>query len=301
MKKYLNIFLKRRLTLIFIFALSAIGSIMVIATTYLGGIFVDNLIEATHINEVFPTLLIFIGISILSILLQSAASLVFTPTKERIKYDMKIYIFNNISNKDSNSVYNSKSIDEDTTQITSFFMDNYSMTLIKAIEIIVVGFIVFSINWHIGIIMLVICPIYFGLYVLFRKPIFNKSLHMREKSAEFFRDYTSALELKREEDFIGKSFLSYFRKYKEYLIVNVMLNSSQSFILGAVQIIIFFIGGMAVINGYTTIGLLSILMIYFNQVIGNISYYLNLSRMWQVTNASINRLDTIINQNSNKG
>ncbi|MCL2610920.1 MAG: hypothetical protein FWE02_04495 [Defluviitaleaceae bacterium] len=47
------------------------------------------------------------------------------------------------------------------------------------------------------------------------------------------------------------------------------------------------------LNGQTTIGLLSIVMMYFNQVIGNISYYLDLGRKWQVTSASIQRMDEI--------
>jgi len=290
--------MKRKLILIAISIMSVTASILGIASTYLSGLFLDRLIEARHISDMSTTLLLFFAITILGVIFRFTYSLIITPTKERFVYDFKITVlYNKKVPKQKDITYLSKRIDEDTRQMTNFFIDNYSTAIIKAVEIIIVSSLVFSIDSSIGLLMIVICPIYFGLYKLFKNPLFNKSLQIREKSARFFGEYTNELQSDFEgrEDFIKQRFLSYLKHYREYILVNNLLNSSQALIIVLFQILVFVVGSISVINGQTTIGLLSILMMYFNQVIGNISYYLNLGRKWQVTNASICRIDEIIN------
>jgi len=297
MKKYINIFLKRKLILIIIFFMTIITSLLGIISTYFNGIFIDGLVEATHISDIYVVLVLFFIIVILGIIFKFLFSLIIPQAKEKYIYDFKLQILNSKKYPHKENIpYLSKRIDEDTRQITNFFIDNFSIALVKVLEVIIVSFLVFSINWQIGIIMLIVCPIYFGLYTVFKKPIFNISMIFREKSARFFGDYATELEKEFLEDsFIKSSFASYLKKYRNYILISSGLSSSQGLIVGLVQVIVFFIGGISVINGYTTIGLLSITTMYFNQVISNITYYLDLGRKWQVTSVSIKRIDEILN------
>lgn len=296
MKKHSHIFLKRKSTLILIFVMNISASLIGISSTYFNGIFLDSIIGANQISDIYGVLVIFFAIIIVGLLFRFLYSLLIPQVTERFIYDFKIKILSFKKEYTENNVsYLSKRIDEDTRQVTKFFIENFSIFLINFIEIIIVSILVFSINWHIGVLMVIVCPIYFGLYTIFKKPLFNRSLQFREKSAKFFGDYANEIEKEIfEEDTIKTSFLSYLKKYRDYIIINVGLSSSQGLIIGLVQVVVFFIGGVAVINGYTTIGLLSIVMMYFNQVIGNISYYLDLGRKWQITKASIKRIDELI-------
>ncbi|MCL1935813.1 MAG: ABC transporter transmembrane domain-containing protein [Defluviitaleaceae bacterium] len=288
--------MKRKGVLVAIFAMNIITSVLTIYSTYFSGLFLDTLIEVSHISDMYTVIFIFLSIILFSIIFRFIHSLILPQVKERFVYDFKIKILSSKKElSEKNIAYLSKRIDEDTRQVIIFFVENFSTWIIKSVEIAIVSTIVFSINWHIGIVMVIVCPIYFGLYTLFKKPIFNRSIQVREESSKFFGDYANEIVKKDfEESFIKDSFYSYLKKYKNYLFVSIGLSSSQSLIIGLVQIVVFFIGGISVINGNTTIGLLSIVMMYFNQVISNISYYLELGRKWQVAAASIHRIDELI-------
>ncbi|MCL1936674.1 MAG: ABC transporter ATP-binding protein/permease [Defluviitaleaceae bacterium] len=310
MKKYLHILIKRKKTLSFYAILSILSSIVAIISIYYSGIFIDILISTTEINDIILFCLIILAISIVNLVIRYFVISILGPLKENVVYDFKFYILNHIRKisildyKKYNPSYLSKRIEEDSRQITNFFIDNYTTVFVKTIEIFVVSFLVFNINLGIGLTMLLILPAYFYLYKIFQKHIFEKSLLVRESSANFFRDYTYQLEDmedtiikandKKSNEFVEDSFNTFWSKYRNYTLVNANLNISQGFIISLMQIIIFFVGGISVLNGNTTVGMLSILMIYFNQVLNNISYYLDLAKKYQVSKSALHRIDEII-------
>ncbi|MCL1934928.1 MAG: ABC transporter transmembrane domain-containing protein [Defluviitaleaceae bacterium] len=298
MKQVFNIFSTKKLVLTFIFLLSIVASLLGIGATYVHGIFIDTLIEAESVQDMYYIIIIFGFITALAILLQFTASMIISPLKEKLIFFYKMQIFNydNIYSKEKDVIYFSKRIEDDTRQIVNFFVDNYSTAIIKIVELVTISILIFSINLYVGITMIIVCPIYITLYVLFRKSIFNRSLQTREKSAGFFSDCANYLKKESSINYLQESFLSYLKKYKDYVFIRSIFDSTQGFIVGTVQIIVFFVGGISVINGNTTIGLLSVLMMYFNQVIGNMSYYLELGRKWQVTKSSLYRIKEIKNK-----
>ena len=68
---------------------------------------------------------------------------------------------------------------------------------------------------------------------------------------------------------------------------------TQGFIIALMNTLVFVAGGISVLNGHTTIGHLSVVMIYFNQVLGNITYYLQLAKKYQIFNSAIYRMEEL--------
>lgn len=295
MKKYIFIFMKQKLTLVILGIIAILSSAVGIVGTYLSGMFIDTLIESTYVQELFRVSIYLLSVFMLGIILRFIVGYLYGPAKERIVYTFKKHIlYQKKENLDVEFSYLSKRVDEDTRQFIGFVLDNYTSVVISTVELFVVGYLMFSINFHIGLVSLIICPIYFVLYRIFRKPIYNKSLDLREGSTRFFQNYADNLNIPSKEHELDNMFQAYYKKFKSYVFINITMNSSQSIFVSLMQVLIFIIGGAGVIRGVTTVGMLSILMTYFNQMLGNISYFMELAKKYQVTRASVHRIDELL-------
>lgn len=316
MRKYLFVFKKHRGKLVILAWLSVIASLVGIVSVYYSGRYIDIIVAATEVNTVLLICVILLIITSLSLLLAFIDACIRLTLNETFIYDFKSWAITRIRGislikyKNFDAAYLSKRIDEDSREIVHFFTDNYITVVIKFIELIVVSILIFSINFPIGILMFFLCPIYFFVYKIFRKLIFEKNLEAREKSAEFFKNYTYQLdcmedliiesEFDRDDSLLQGVFSLYYEKYKSFITVSAKLKLIQSFIIGLMQLLVFFIGGISVLRGNTTIGLLSTLMMYFSQVLGNISYYIEIAKKYQINKAAVCRMDEIFNISEEK-
>ena len=296
MKSYIRMFLKYKFILFFLAFISVLSSVFSIISIYFSGLFIDTIIEATSSNEIFLMAFIFFGVLFFNIILNFFAGYIYSPFKEKMVYEFKKTILENSQtlNKKYEKSYIAKRVDEDSRQVTTFILENYSTVFIKLIELFVVGFLIFQVDSTVGFIALIVCPLYFLLYIFFRKSLFRSSLGIRESSSIFFSDYTNKFDEVPNGVNIENSFVGYYKSFKTYIFINTFLNSSQSLIVAIMQVTIFIIGGVSVLNGYTTIGLLSITMSYFNQLINNISYYMQLAKRYKIVQASIERISEFI-------
>lgn len=311
MRKYLSIFIKYKLELIFLAIISIIGSILGIVSVYFSGQYIDIVVDSTEINPILVICVIILIIAVLGLVLTFLGTFFKMLLNEKLIYDFKIRVLKHIryisiiKYKNFDASYLSKRIDEDSQQIVRFFTDNYLAVFIRAIELIIVSVLIMTINHYIGILMIILCPTYFFIYKFFKRPIFERSLEAREKSAEFFQDYTYNLEkmensiinsnFDKDDKLLNNAFSMYYKKYKSFIFVSAKLNLIQGLVIGLMQLFVFFIGGVSVLNGNTSIGLLTTIMVYFSQVLNNISYYLDLARKNQINKSSLHRIDEIFN------
>lgn len=311
MKKYMFIFKRHKGKLIALSLILILSSIVHIVITYIGGIYIDIISTATAIHTIYMVCSFLIFISIANLATKYLVSYIMNPIIENITFDFQYYTLNHLKKtsiieyKKFNVAYLAKRIEEDSRQISQFFVNNYTSVFIKIIEVIVIMVIVFKINTILGIVMIALCPIYYITYKKFRKPIYEKNLIMREKAAEYFQDYSNHLEYledivieadyERENDLLVTKYASYLARFKEYVAVNNKFTITQGIIVAVMQITIYLIGGIGVFIGYTTVGKLSILLSYFIQILNNITYYNDLARTYQTTKTAIDRIDTLIN------
>ena len=292
--KHIHIFKTYKLSLIGLGILTIVASITYILTIFYSGVFIDTLVTSSTFNDVLIICLILFAITFLNIFLEYMLSITIAPTIEKIIFIFKKDILQKlVRDLQRDIIYTKKQIDDDTRQIVMFFINNYTTIFIKSIELILVTVLLLNINTQIGLIMIIMSPMYFLIYVAFKKEIYTKSLILREANAKFFSQVGSNIEIITNKEEFNDQFTTYLNAYKDNNKLNQNLKATQNSIVSAMQVIIFFVGGMSVINGYTTIGMLTTLMAYFNRILANIGYYTNLGRQWQVAKSALHRIETL--------
>lgn len=258
-------------TLTIIAILTTIISILSIIMVYIGGFFIDVLLEATTHSDIFLLCFVILCIGLLNITLDYINTLITNTTGEVLVYEFKTYLLQHLQKVDMleyrkfSVAYLSKRIDEDTRQLVSFFVANYINIIIKAIELLVLCVFLFRASLYIGVLTLLLSPLYFYVYKYFKEPVLKKSIEVREESAKFFQSYSNQLEymedivieskLEHSKNIVGCQFYTFYEKYKEHLLINNRIKFIQSFIVIIMQVVIFFVGGIAVLQGNSTIGI----------------------------------------------
>ena len=87
-----------------------------------------------------------------------------------------------------------------------------------------------------------------------------------------------------------------FNSLLRYTKVSYLFNSSNSMVTTIARVIIFFVGGMEIINGNLTIGDFTIISSYFTMMIGSVGYFLNLGKSYQDALVSYDRLRQILDE-----
>ncbi len=311
MRKYFFFLKKYYKKLIILSVVVLFSSVINIMLTFLSGAYLDVLVENATLQKLLFLCFLFLGASCINLVLQYLISYIMTPTTEKLIFDIKTYLLKHLRSipvlkyKEYNVAYLSKRIEDDSRIISQFFIDNYISLIIKGIEIITIFILVFNINSYVSALMFIFLPLYFTVYKKMKKSLFDKNMIAREKSNTLFQDYTYQLEyleesvinanFENDDRILEQKFGDYINSINSLVKVNSKLTCSQNFIIAAMNICVFIVGGISVINGNTTVGGLSVLMSYFMQLIKNITYYIQLGQKYQSIKASIHRIDEILN------
>ncbi|HLR36384.1 MAG TPA: ABC transporter ATP-binding protein [Tissierellales bacterium] len=78
--------------------------------------------------------------------------------------------------------------------------------------------------------------------------------------------------------------------------ISYVFSSSSSMTMTIARIIIFFFGGLEILNGNLTIGQFTIINSYFSMIMDSISYFLNLGKSYQDALVSHDRLEQILDE-----
>ncbi len=313
MRKYLFFLKKYYNKLIILSIIVLISSIINITTTFLSGAYIDVLVENTTLKKLYFVCIFFMVASCINLVLQYLISYIMTPTTEKLIFDIKTHLLKHLRNisvlkyKEYNIAYLSKRIEDDSRIISQFFIENYISLVIKGIEIVIIFILVFNVNMYVSALMLLFLPMYFIVYKRMKNLLFDKNLTAREKSNDLFQDYTYQLEyleesiinvnFENDDKILDQKFKDYISSVKSLVKTNGKLSCSQNFIIICMNICVFIVGGISVMNGHTTVGGLSILMSYFMQLIKNITYYIQLGQKYQSIKASVHRIDEILGIN----
>src|SRR5215469_11070928 len=92
MKKYLHLFLNHKFTLINLWIIAALTSAVGIVATFISGLFIDALIESTHLRELVNISIYLLLVFLAGIALRFIVGYLYGPLKERIVFDFKKHI-----------------------------------------------------------------------------------------------------------------------------------------------------------------------------------------------------------------
>ena len=310
MKRYLYIFKNSKLILCFFALLNIVFSSVILLDYYMNAVVIDTVIYSDNFDDVLKVILLYFIIGITGAILKFFVKYLRFSLIEKFIYKFKISILEHLQS--TNLIeYNrlipanlSKQIDDDTRQYISFIINNYTEFFIVLIEIFVITIILFNINFNIGLVSIVLTPIFAVINYFFKRPIRDSSLAYREEEASFFSDFTDQLEsmenilieadLKKEEKIFYNKFNLFYSKFKDNLKILNLFDFTKKFANSFVYFLVIIVGAIAFLNQNITLGLLMISIYYIQRNQSNFIYFININKNYQITKASIVRLDKIM-------
>jgi len=276
---------------------------------YIIGDYIDNLINVKAMENIYRFTLISIILTIFAIISSYLSNMKKVKIVTNISYDLKEKLLlqltktSQIELKKKDAAYLSQRIFSDTEEISSFFITNSIGIVIQVLSIIIVGFMLFKIDWLMSLVLMIFVPIYIISYLAFKKPLYEKGYSVKEEENIFFSDVSYKISniyfIKLNS--LYQNILTEVREKYEKLYNIIMKFTKLAYIfssLGSIinnlaKIALIFIGGVRIISGNLTIGEFTIMSSYFAIFIGAVNYFLELGKTYQSALICLNRIGEV--------
>lgn len=317
----MNIIVKKFLikninSLILLFLIQCISMIITTLLTYYTGRYIDGIVVNLSHKYIYEFLRIFIIIFIVSNTLNYFNSILLTRYKNHMFYYITSSIMNHVNYckyniiRNKNSAYLTEEITNDSNIIVEFIFTVVINSIINIAQFIVILIILYKINHKITFVLLASIPIYILIYMLSKYKIYEKSLIFRNTSSKLHATnqeiiskvwFTKVNSLYNE--MLNKqeqAYKNYFKSALNYSKFSSILSILQNLIINSTQLIMFIMCGLSIINKTLTVGQFTILNNYYNIIMQQLRYFLNLGTNFQKFRVSMNRLQEILSIKTDK-
>lgn len=301
-----------RILLVAYIALSIINSGISLMLPQISGRLIDYLVDATTSYLVPRFAVLFLTISIFKLVVEFLSERIGLILQTKIGFRLNEHIISRIQRLPlsffihQDLTYMTKKVNVDSNAIVSFCIGTLQNMIINAF-VLVMGFILIW-DFSVVIVFLLICLIvfYYFSYLLMSKKVYSANYQYKEVQASFFSKLHE--QLKNIEFLKLQALLYSFHLRLENALDQLYAAASHNhiimFLFGSLDkilkisanIIIFIIGGNAVISGSLSIGHFTIITSYFSLMINAIRYFFNLGKSIQTTLVSYTRLKEILDK-----
>lgn len=300
-KKYLVIFwgLNLFLTLIALF------------TPLLEGKMLNVLVYSKDINIFRHLIFIFVFLLILQLVIKYFINKIETIQIHNfiLVFNRKIlnYLFkvNTLDVLQYNATYLHSRLIQDTDSMIRFFYSSISSVINNSLILIFTAVVLYRVNKYLLLLIILFLPIYTLIYYVFKEKIKFATFEQMEAGNSCFSNrnniYINYLEIKSRERqegvdiFLQKKENRVMLAIKRMFYLNFSLSSIQFTVNSFFQVGCFIIGGIAVMQGYITMGVFAYLLQYFVMLLNTIDKFFNIGTAYQEYQASIMRLKEILN------
>lgn len=308
-QKYFN----SKAKLLLYIVLTIITGILPLALNYLIGIIINTINTSSNINYVYNLCYIFISITSISIVSKAIKEILYTKLQVSAAFCMNKEILEHVKKlplnffKNIDSVYLNQRINNDVNNIVTFFINIISDTITNIFILVITLFILVSINKLILFIFIILIIFYLLFYTITKKFIYSYNFKMQESQSVFFSKLNEQISnikflkvhvlfdiLKDRLEIAYNSLLENILKKIKF---GVLFNTIDTTVTMLAQAIFIIITATAVIDGKITIGLFSILIGYFFNLISSLKYFISLAETYQENLGSYNRIMKILNLN----
>ncbi len=302
---------KFKINLSFMFIIYIIISLISILTPYLNGYFLDSLLAKKNNDFFIKFFLIYSIIIMINIVGNYYYSFISNKVKNEIQYDLHDSILSHIELIPyekilvENPSYLHQRIEQDTLQITKFVVENFFSSIINLLIFISLIVFFYIVNIGIFVLVLIFIPIYLIMYVFAKKPLYNYSLTFMEVSNKYYgyldKEYQRFRENRIYSDYKNRKyrmnnfFLKYLKSWGDFFSKSLFFSSIDQIVTGVFQIVILVKGGISIISGEMSIGEYTMLNTFFSMILSNLKYFFLLSKEYQISKASKDRINTLLN------
>ncbi|ACB86002.1 ABC transporter transmembrane domain-containing protein [Natranaerobius thermophilus] len=304
--------LKYKISL-FVFAMmSLITWVVSIVLPYLTGYYVDILNQGPTRQEIKYFTLIILAVGLFNIIASFVKNYLHRTIQTKSMIDLNFYVLKHLVKlpvryfEDKDSAYLNQRINNDSKEVINFVLDNFVSIIKNFLTVTVLIYISLTINVRLTLILLPLIPLYLGLYYLFRKPLYNKNYELKEKQNKFFSVMNQFLQktklikltatFREAHNQLEQSFKTMLLTFIKYTKLSLLFSNSDSFTKVLARVVVFFFGGLEIMNGNLTIGEFTIINSYFSMIKNGVSYFLGLGSSYQKALVAYDRLMGVLYQ-----
>lgn len=314
---FVNKYIKKHLSMYFIYLVIVLllNIISVILPKIQGDIL--NLLELKsekiHIIKFITYLLL---ISVAGTVCKYIYNTLFTCIQTKIGYESNQDLLSHIQKlpyiklRNMDAIYVSQRINNAVNEVVAFYIENVGQTVITILKICVLIYVLCKINGVFFVMVLLFTIGSLIIYMLFKTPIYKKSLVMQEKQSKFFSALSSELINAQfiksnniERIFISKTnsaFKVLFKSLMEWCKCKQGFELSESLLEIGLQIIYFMIGIVEIVNGSISLGTFVIIIEYVEILKNSIVYLYGLCGEYQQANSSYNIIEKVMSEKIEK-
>jgi len=303
-------FRKYKIGLFLYASINIVSGIIGIFIPYFSGLFVDALTINQETDTIFQFAAYLSLLSVVMILLGYITNRLSIRLKTHACYSFIKHVLDHLRNVDIRYFVDKKSslltqqLYSDINALVGFYMNIISGVILKSITLIILSIVVLSIDIRLGIIFFAILIIYTLIYFIFKPILFKETMVFTDTRNQFYskiNDQISKFNFIRTHSLanfydkkLEESYGSLYKRARKYNDVSYVFSSMDTIITTIAQVSIFIFGGIAVVNGYITIGFFTMLITYFSMLLNSLKYFFGLTRYMQETLVSFTRVSDIL-------
>ncbi|KRK13347.1 multidrug ABC transporter ATPase permease [Lacticaseibacillus zeae DSM 20178 = KCTC 3804] len=301
---------KHRAAFIILVIFTMISTSLITCNTYLEGKLLDSLVYSRNPRLFVLFFGLMLGLSILRLGISFFTSHIQILTKQKTVLELNRKIIFRLFTKNTLSILKwspttlSARINDDVTEIVSFFSDTVVRLCSVIVSTLTITAYVLRANAEIFTIMVVFLPVYFLIYVVFHQKIYRVSLEIKGKQNDYYsarNDFIGRyVEIKGAEnlpsevarlDQVGRNL---FKTFTKSFWIHYWMSIWQIVMQLAFQTLFFVIGGLAVLRGSITIGFFAIILQYFGQLLNSVDQIFGIAIGAEAYRASLARMEQIL-------
>ena len=305
-----KIFINNFLKILVVFLLSILNIVLNIINTMCNGKLINFLTTNSNIIEIKRLVILLIVINICNMIVLYFHNVTDVSVKNKMTFDIVEEINDIILKKNIKKinayepVYLSQRIENDTTDVVVFLIDNIIGIFTNVATLLIVGYIFLMIDIRFVIAFVIFIPIYVILYNIIKKKVYNYSFIFKENQNKFSEKFYEQFFLleedkthvnKKRKSRLRKSYTEFYSSLLKLTQLKTVLSISENIISLLIQIFVLTLGAFLIVRKELSIGSFVIITIYYMYAIGSLKYFLELGQHYQTYNVARIRLEEIIN------
>lgn len=294
--------------------LCIVSSVLSLGIPYISGNFIDYLVTSSNKNFIANYCWLFCILSISGIVLGYITNRINIILQTKLGYDLNRDSISHLQSlslsffQDKDLAYITQRVNNDSNALMTFCTSVIQNLLMNFVALIASVALLSWFNPIIATLMCGLAIVYLITFVVLKKPLFEKSYMFKEAQSEYFGklyEQLSHIEFLKLQA-ICNIFLSRLKyaikdlleKAMKFQTISYLFSGIDSFIVTLANIVLFWLGGVAVVNKSLTIGQFTIISSYFMVMIRSMRYFFNLGKTIQDNIVSYERLKEIWNTKS---
>lgn len=298
-------------TLVLLFAIEVLLWITGLTVPFVTGKYIDKLLESIGPNEIVLMVVLIAGLSLFQALISFARRIVNIRYVSEIAHDVTGSLLSKMVSSEyrlieaDNASRLSDQIAKDSQTMAGFFISSLPQTVINAFTILFSVFILYRIDARLCLMATLLLLVYYLTAQRNKKKIY--SAHEQRQRASFryfaklFEQIDRLLFIRQNSIWtemrgrFGAAHLDYKKTAVQSACVDFMFSNMNYLVVLVIYSCVIGFGGYQVAQGSLSIGIFSVLNIYFQKLLGSVSFYVGLTTALQDARAAYTRIMTILN------